>query len=138
MGLLPALIGLFDRYTDQTGIQVDFKHREQQGRLAPGLETGAYRVVQEALTNVARHAGVTVVTVRLWTDGNMLNLQVEDRGCGFDLEAALRAPRSSGLHGLQERVTLLGGTIIIDSSLGSGTTIAAELPLDKAASATAG
>jgi signal transduction histidine kinase len=86
--------------------------------------------VQEALTNAARHAGVASVTVRVWTDADSLNLQVEDRGRGFDPEVALKAPRSSGLIGMRERITLLGGHMSIESSAGAGTTITAELPLD--------
>jgi signal transduction histidine kinase len=131
LGLLPALLQLFERYTAQTGVLVDFKHQGLERRLAPAVETGAYRVVQEALTNAARHAGVAAVAVRVWTEGKMLNLQIDDRGCGFEPEAALRAPRSSGLIGMHERIKLLGGRMAIESSLGSGTTITAELPLDE-------
>ena len=69
--------------------------------------------------------------MRVWADDHILNLQIEDRGRGFDPEVALREPRSSGLMGLQERSMLLGGRTIIESSPGSGTTIIAELPLDK-------
>jgi PAS domain S-box-containing protein len=130
LGLLPALLQLFERYTAQTGVLVDFKHQDMEGRFAPAVETGAYRVVQEALTNAARHAGVAAVTVRVWTEGKMLNLRIDDRGGGFDPEAALKAPRSSGLIGMQERIKLLGGRMAIESSLGSGTTITAELPVD--------
>jgi PAS domain S-box-containing protein len=132
-GLLPALLALFERYTAQTGVLVDFKHQGLNHRFVSEQETGAYRIVQEALTNVARHAGVAGVTVRLWVDGDMLNLQIADRGCGFDLESALKAPRSSGLFGLQERVQLLGGKMLMESTLGFGTTIAAELPISKTA-----
>jgi PAS domain S-box-containing protein len=135
LGLLPALLALLERYSVQTGILVDFKHQGVNRRFASEVETGAYRVVQEALTNVARHAGVAGVTVRAWIDGNMLNLQIEDRGCGFDLHAALKSPRSNGLYGLQERAQLLGGKLVIESTPGSGTTIAAELPIDKTSAA---
>jgi PAS domain S-box-containing protein len=130
-GLLPALLALFERYTAQTGVLVNFKHQGVERRFASQVETGAYRVVQEALTNAARHAGVAVVTVRFWSDVDNLNLQVEDRGGGFDPEVVLKPPRSSGLIGMQERVLLLGGRITIESSPGAGTTITAELPLDK-------
>jgi signal transduction histidine kinase len=129
LGLLPALLALFERYTAQTGVVVDFKHQGVGGRFAPELETGAYRIVQEALTNAARHACVTSVNVRVWADAEKLNLQIEDRGCGFDPAAVLKAPRSSGLIGMQERSRLLRGRLTIESVLGSGTTISAELPL---------
>ncbi|MGA3242128.1 MAG: MEDS domain-containing protein [Bryobacteraceae bacterium] len=129
-GLLPALLSLFERYTAQTGVLVNFKHQGVETRFESEVETGAYRIVQEALTNAARHAGVASVTVRVWTDADSLNLQVEDRGRGFDPEVALKAPRSSGLIGMRERITLLGGHMSIESSAGAGTTITAELPLD--------
>jgi signal transduction histidine kinase len=130
-GLLPALLALFERYTAQTGVLVNFKHQGLEGRFAPEVETGAYRVVQEALTNAARYAGVPGITVRVWTDADKLNFQIEDRGCGFDPEVVLKAPRSSGLIGMQERIMLLGGRMTIESLPGSGTTISAELPLDR-------
>ena len=62
-----------------------------------------------------------------------MSLQIEDRGCGFDPEVVLKAPRSSGLIGMRERITLLGGRLTIESSPGSGATIIAELPVDKPA-----
>jgi signal transduction histidine kinase len=132
-GLLPALLALFERYTAQTGVLVDFKHQGMARRFAPQAETAAYRVVQEALTNTARHAGVAGLAVRIWIHAGKLNLQVEDRGCGFDAEATLKAPRSSGLIGMRERISLLGGSMTIESSQGVGTTITAELPVDETA-----
>lgn len=129
-GLLPALLGLFERYTAQTGILVDFKHRDIDRRFVPNIETAAYRVVQEALTNAARHAGVAGITVRFWTDENKLNLQVDDRGRGFDPEVVMKEAKSSGLFGMSERVNLVGGRMNIESAPGSGTTISVELPLD--------
>jgi PAS domain S-box-containing protein len=134
LGLLPALLALFERYTAQTGVLVKFKHQGVEGRFSSQLETGAYRIVQEALTNAARHAGVTTVNVRVWTDPEKLNLQIEDRGSGFEPEVVLKAPQSSGLAGMRERTVLLGGRLTIESFPGSGTTIIAELPLDKTAS----
>ena len=107
LGLLPALLALFERYTAQTGVTVIFKHNGVANRFASQLETGAYRIVQEALTNAARHAGVTDVTVRVWSDGNTLNLQIHDRGSGFDPNVVLKAAQTSGLIGMQERAVLL-------------------------------
>ncbi len=134
LGLVPALLGLFERYTAQTGLLVQFKHQGAGTRFPSRVETGAYRIVQEALTNTARYAGVSHVTVRLWTKANNLNLQIEDRGCGFDPEVVLKAPRSSGLIGMQERITRIGGRVTIESSPGNGTAIVAELPLDETTS----
>ena len=134
-GLLPALLALFERYTAQTRVLVDFKHQGVEGRFASEVETAAYRVVQEALTNAARHAGVSAVTVRAWTDADTLHLQIEDQGCGFDPDVILEAPRSSGLPGMRERIMLLGGRMSIESSPGSGTTITADLPLNRTTTA---
>jgi PAS domain S-box-containing protein len=129
-GLLPALLALFERYTSQTGILVDFKHRDVDRRFESKVETAAYRVVQQALTNTAQHAGVAGVTVRLWAEANKLYLQVEDRGRGFDPEIVMKVTRSSGLFGMSERTSLVGGRMTIDSTPGEGTTITAELPLN--------
>jgi signal transduction histidine kinase len=129
LGLLPALLGLVERFTGLTGILVDFQHKDVAARFAPEIETAAYRIVQEALTNTARHAGVTSVTVRVWTDRGLLNLQIQDAGCGFVPAEVLAAPRSSGLIGVQERALLVGGSVSIESAPGAGTVVSAELPL---------
>jgi PAS domain S-box-containing protein len=132
LGLLPALRGLIERYGASTGVQVNLQYARLEGRLAPHLETAAYRVVQEALTNVARHAGTKEVEVRVWLSGATLSVQVEDQGVGFDADAVLAAGQSAGLPGVQERVRLLGGRLTIDSTPGGGTHLMAELPLDPA------
>jgi PAS domain S-box-containing protein len=130
LGLVPALLALFERSTKQTGVRVNFSHSGVEGeRFAPEVETTAYRVVQEALTNVARHARVAEAAVRVWVDAGALQVQVEDEGVGFDPRAALAAARSSGLPGMHERVRLVGGRLTIASSPGGGTHLLAELPL---------
>ena len=129
LGLLPALLWQFERYTAQTGIYVSFQHFGLDRRFDQEVETAAYRIVQEALTNVARYAGVPAVTITLWADAAMLSVQVEDNGRGFDL-AHTRADRpSSGLAGMRERVSLLNGQFTVESAPGAGTQITAELPL---------
>jgi len=134
LGLLPALLWHFERYTRQTTVQVTFKHRRLEGRrFAPGVETAAYRIVQEALTNVARHAGVSQVMVRLWADSDTLDVQIEDQGVGFDPQAALAAGDSIGLSGMQKRAVLLGGQLRIESAPGAGVCLTAELPLQGSA-----
>jgi signal transduction histidine kinase len=130
LGLLPALLGLFDHYTAQTGIEVIPEHRGVKNqRFTTEIETAAYRIVQEALTNVARHAGVNRVVVRLWVIQNILGVQIEDRGVGFELESAFASRTSSGLSGMRERVTLLGGHFEVESKAGVGTTLTAQLHL---------
>jgi PAS domain S-box-containing protein len=129
LGLLPALRGLIERYTANTGVRVNFHHVGLDRRFRPELETAAYRIVQEALTNVARHARVREVEVRLWVDAETLRVQVEDHGVGFDREAVLAAGRSAGLPGMHERVMLLGGQLSVESTPGGGAHLLAELPL---------
>ncbi len=129
LGLLPALVWLFERYAKQTGVKVEFAHAGLDGRMSPVVETAAFRIVQEALTNVARHAKVPSVDVRVWRDGAALAVQVADRGKGFDVAAALAAGRSTGLSGMRERAAALGGTLTIEARAGRGTRLFAELPL---------
>jgi signal transduction histidine kinase len=129
LGLLPALLALFERYTNRTGVRVNFKQAGLETRFTPELETAAYRIVQEALTNVARHARVKEVAVRLWLEPGAMQIQVEDQGVGFEPVGVLVAGRSAGLPGMHERVTLLGGRLVVDSAPGSGTHLLAELPL---------
>lgn len=128
VGLVRSLLGLFRRYTKRTNIRIQFDHSGlETKRFPPEVETAAFRIVQEALTNVARHAGVTHATVRLRADSRALSLRVEDSGRGF-APVGSRSDSSTGLIGMQERARLLGGSLIVDSVPGEGTTITATLP----------
>jgi PAS domain S-box-containing protein len=127
MGLLPTLLWHFERYQAQTGVRVDFRQSRAVGRLAAEVETAAFRIVQEALTNVARHAGVQEASVRLDGRPELVELRVEDRGAGFCPESGW-AGASSGLAGMRERARLAGGRLRIDSAPGSGTRLTVELP----------
>jgi signal transduction histidine kinase len=129
LGLLPTLAWHFKRYTEQTNIHVDFKYMGPERRLGSDIETAVYRIVQEALTNVARHAQVSEVSVQVWVNPNSVRLQIEEAGVGFDLETALAARTSSGLSGMYERVALLGGQLTIVSAPRAGTSLIAEFPL---------
>ena len=131
LGLLPALQLLFRTLHEQTGLQVNFRHLELDGRLSPDTEIGAYRIVQESLNNAIRHAGVPQVRVRVWVTSDQLDLRVEDEGRGFDPKVHLGKGMGGGLRGMQERALLLGGEVRIESTPGAGTRIAAELPLEK-------
>lgn len=129
LGLLPALLWHLERFTSLTHVRVNFKCNGLEGRLAPEIETAAYRIVQEALTNVARHAKTDEVTVRLWANARSLYIQVDDDGAGFDIDLVRMAGASSGLVGMTERAVLLGGSLDIESIVGGGTCLTAELPL---------
>jgi PAS domain S-box-containing protein len=129
LGLLSALLWLFERYTALTGVQVRFEHRGLEGRFHPDVETGAYRIVQEAVTNVARHTHVAEVAVRIWLDQDLLCIRIEDRGNGFDAGPPPAGAASTGLSGMQERAVLLGGRLTIESLPGVGTHLTAQLPV---------
>ena len=131
LGLLPTLPWLFERFSSQTGIRVTFEHSDVHGkRFSREMETAVYRVVQEALTNVARYARVNRVTVRLWSTLQSLGVQIEDRGVGFDSLAIMKTGNCNGLTGMRERVMLLGGQFNLETECGSGTRLTAELPMD--------
>jgi PAS domain S-box-containing protein len=129
LGLLPTLLWHFERFTAQTKVKVVFRHTGLNSRFPKEVETAVYRIVQEALTNVARHAKVDEVTVRLWSDRDMFGVQVEDFGNGFDMHALKDTANSSGLKGMRERVELLSGQFIIETFPSSGTKLTAELPI---------
>lgn len=128
LGLLPALLWHIEHYTAQTQVRVNFKHSGlEKRRFTPEVETAAYRVVQEALTNVARHANVDEATVRLSTHQRTLLIEVEDNGAGFDMASVLAASETSGLAGMRERAVLLDGRLTVESQPGAGTRVTAEL-----------
>jgi signal transduction histidine kinase len=129
LGLQPALRWLTERYRDQTGIHVALVCSGLGGRLPSEVETAAYRIVQEALTNVARHAGVDHAAVRCALEGGRLRVAVVDHGRGFDVDS-VPVGQSSGLVGMEERARSTAGRIWVESTAGVGTTVVAELPAD--------
>jgi len=129
LGLLPALHWHFKRYTGLTGIDVQLEHSAIEARFPAEVEITAYRIIQEALTNVARHAGVDTVTVRVWSTREILGIQVADSGRGFDLTLVTAEQTTGGLTGMNERATLLHGNWTLETSPGLGTSITVDLPL---------
>ena len=129
-GLLSALLFAIDQYTKQTAIEVYFQHNGlEERRFSAEVETAAYRIIQEALTNVARYAGVNKVSVRLLYEEAQLLIEVEDHGVGFDMDSIRKKGFSYGIAGMMERAALLGGKLNIDSNLGAGTFLWAKLPI---------
>jgi PAS domain S-box-containing protein len=132
LGLLPTLLWHFDRFTTQTNIRVKFRHDGLNTRFRPEVETAAYRIAQEALTNVARHACISEVDVLFKADREKLFIHIEDKGVGFDYSSAKVSGNSAGLKGMNERLSMLGGRMTVDSSPGYGTKLTATIPVERA------
>ncbi|MDO8542529.1 MAG: response regulator [Opitutaceae bacterium] len=129
LGLRPALESQAKVFQGQTGIAIELELSLPPARLSTELETAVFRMVQEALTNVARHSGATRAAVTVTADETALQVEVSDRGRGFDADTALARHDSLGLAGLFERVRLAGGRLNIFSQPGQGTRLHAEFPL---------
>jgi len=128
-GLAPTLDWYLKGFSERTGIPVDFVHSGMEERPAPEVETCLFRVVQEATTNIARHAAATSCRVYLQRLPASVALTVEDNGSGFEPGAAPRHELEGvGLLGIEERVTDARGTFRIESAPGRGTRITVELP----------
>ena len=131
LGLMPAVQWLTTQYFDQTGIRVAITHKNVEGkRFSPEVEITAYRVIQEGLTNVARHARTKKAQVNLSAGNQLLKIQIRDQGAGFNPKTDLQKGETSGLSGIRERVAMLGGKFILQSKPRQGTTLTAELPID--------
>jgi PAS domain S-box-containing protein len=128
MGLIPAFLELAERFPARTGVHVDLYHEGADRRFPTDIETVAYRVVQEALTNVARHSEAERATVRVVASDRLM-IWISDEGQGFDIGAARAKGTYLGLAGMQERASLVGGNLVLDSATGEGTKIILELPL---------
>jgi signal transduction histidine kinase len=127
-GLPPALRWYADLYSERTGIAVSVQVDQGFPRLSEERETALFRIVQEALTNAAKHADARQVTVRLARDGCMVRLSIGDDGRGFNYPAAQVHRNGSGwgLTTMRERVELIGGSFHLDSVPGVGTTVSVE------------
>jgi signal transduction histidine kinase len=126
-GLVAALERLTTSIGEQTGIKIDFQPAITTDRLPAEVETALYRIVQESLTNVVKHAKARNVSILLNRKDGAVKAVIEDDGGGFD--PAERTGEGFGLIGMSERLALLGGRLEIESSEGAGTTIAAEVPV---------
>jgi PAS domain S-box-containing protein len=134
LGLLPTLLWHFDRYTEVTNIQVLFKHAGiEKKRFPTEIETATYRIIQEALTNVARHASANQVKVWVVVEMERFNIQIMDNGEGFDSQSTLLSGKASGLVGIRERADLLSGNLTIQSDPGQGTHLEVEFPYQELA-----
>jgi two-component system, NarL family, sensor histidine kinase DevS len=125
-GLAPALERLTQNFVEQTGLKLDLETRLGDERLPPETETALYRMIQEGLTNVVKHAQAGTVSVVVTNGRGAVTALLEDDGRGFDADAT---HEGMGLAGMRERLALLGGKLRIESRPGAGTTLVAEVPL---------
>ncbi len=124
-GLAPALERLIDTYSRRTGLTVESHLGGLESRLPEPVESALYRIAQEALTNIAKHAGASAVSVVTRRDGARLTMVVEDNGTGFEATAPADG---LGLVSMRERAELLGGSLRVESSPDQGTTLVVEVP----------
>jgi signal transduction histidine kinase len=134
LGLAAAVASYAEAWSKRSQIKVDLQSAGLDGlRMAPAVETALYRIVQEALTNVLKHAQAGEVNLILERHGSQVQVIVEDNGRGFDVAQVLQSPHVHGrlgLLGMQERLAELEGSLEIESSPGQGTTLFARVPPD--------
>lgn len=131
LGLAAALQWISEQSASRSGFTVKFHHVRAPTRLASDIETACFRIVQEALTNIARHAQAHQVDIRLERVDGQLVLCITDDGCGFNLEemqARALTGSSTGVLGMQERATLIGGQLSIQSTPGAGSVVQLTCP----------
>lgn len=131
LGLAPAIKRYISNYKEQYGLQVEFLFFGQQTRLDSSVEVALFRIVQEIVSNIHKHACAKNSVVKIEMLNNRVNIQVRDDGKGFDLEKVMsnKEREGYGLIGMQERVQLLNGDINIVTAPGKGTSISISVPL---------
>ena len=132
LGLVAGLESLSSRVAKRTGLHITIQPF-QNGRLPETTETALYRIVEEALNNVIRHAQATAVTIRLHKAGKQLRCTIRDNGVGFDPSVLKKPGRQSGLGllGIQERLQALHGELRVEAASGRGTKLYIQVPLEE-------
>jgi signal transduction histidine kinase len=131
LGLVLALRSQAKERLEPTGVRVRLRSTGLKDRLSPEVEIAVFRVVQEAITNIARHAQASKANILLTRKDSRLIVRVEDDGLGFDPGRLMDDKQKGwGLRGMEERITLLGGKFYVGSQPGNGTLVVAEVPLD--------
>jgi signal transduction histidine kinase len=132
IGLVSAVRWWIARHLTPAGITARLETENLEDRLPPAVEIPVFRAVQEALTNVVRHAGARTVLVQMSREAGTLSVDIEDDGRGFapaDVATPSESGQGLGLLGMRERVEILGGTLVLDSAPGSGTRVAFTVPV---------
>jgi signal transduction histidine kinase len=133
LGLIPAMRSYLKHFTEQTGIRCTFTAFAEVEKLDGASRTALYRIAQEALTNVSRHAKASVVKVSIRLRQNRVCMEIQDDGRGFQVEdaAAIQHSKRLGLLGMRERAEMVGGVFCVDSAPGKPTTVHVEIPKDQ-------
>lgn len=129
LGLIPTLEWQISRFTRSTNLSVDLTQRGADRRFPSEIETTAFRIVQEALTNTVRHSGAAEASVEVNVSGGALSIEICDSGHGFDTAKSLTKAETSGLVGMIERAALVNGMVSVDSWPGKGTRVSMRLPV---------
>jgi signal transduction histidine kinase len=131
LGLVPALRFLADGVAKRSKISINVES-SLAGRPTPSIETAVYRIIQEALNNVTKHAQAKSVKIHLNRDGSNLRCAIRDDGRGFDVPAALarKGQTGLGLIGIRERLNAVGGTLQLQSELGQSTELLVTIPME--------
>jgi signal transduction histidine kinase len=130
LGLAPAVEWYAQHFAKRSGLRIEFDAGAEEPVVSDQLAVTAYRIVQEALTNVARHAQATHARVRLGEQDGALTIEIHDDGRGFPEEVS-RNPHSFGIVGMRERAASHGGALAITTSPGAGTTVRVTFPLGR-------
>lgn len=133
LGLIPALQSFMKTFTEDTGVRVSLRAFAEVARIDGDRRTVLYRVAQEALTNVARHAKASQAEVVIQNKDGNTRMEIKDDGKGFAVDGALGAKRTTrlGLLGMRERIEMVGGTFCVISAPGQNTTVRVEIPAAK-------
>ncbi|MDD3296314.1 MAG: sensor histidine kinase [Candidatus Omnitrophica bacterium] len=133
LGLSAVLRDYFSKCTHTGPVKVEFNENVKDVKLSEDLEITVYRIVQEAITNIFKHAHCNKVKVELFLNQKNLELVMEDNGKGFDIDDYKKQNNFAklGLRGIQERVDILGGKFFVKSSPGKGTRLSVVFPLEK-------
>jgi two-component system sensor histidine kinase UhpB len=130
LGLIPALQDYVRDFSRRVGIPVEMEATPMENRLPPEVEVALFRVIQESLTNIAKHSQASHGWVNLKVGDRVVEVTVQDDGVGFDVDKVVNAPqRSLGLFGMRERVELMGGNFTVQSGPSTGTRVHIVVPL---------
>ena len=130
-GLVNAIRNLCEEIENRNNIVVNYTHNIEGVKLNKKINTYIFRIVQEGINNIVKHAQATVINIELIDKDNFINLIIEDNGIGFNIEERISTPNTNGIYNMRERANLLDGKLEISSNIGTGTKITAIIPINE-------